>query len=162
MKTSLQDVVVDKSAVMAEPCDLIADWLWLVPDSVEIMLPTACGDLFLMGHDGGIAFLDTYVGSCTTVAPTYEKWKELLNSPAQSEEWFRATLVADLLQAGLTRQPGQCFSPLVPQVVNGSWEPDNFHTCDLIVHLVTSGQIHQQVKDLPPGTKISGFNVVEE
>ena len=54
------------------------------------------------------------------------------------------------------------FQSLVPQVVNGSWEPSNFHACDLLVHLAVLGQIHQQVKDLPPDTKISGFKVIEE
>jgi hypothetical protein len=86
----------------------------------------------------------------------------MLNDPNHMEEWFRGGLIGDLLDAGICREPGQCFSPFVPQVVNGSWEPSNFHACDLVVHLAMLGQIHRQVKDLPLGTKISGFNVVWE
>jgi hypothetical protein len=125
-------------------------------------LPTACGDLFLRRVDGGIAFLDTYAGTCETVAPNYEQWKAMLDDPGQVEAWFRGGLIGELLEAGLERGPGQCFSPLVPQVVNGSWEPSNFDACDLLVHLAMLGQIHRQVKDLPPGTRISGFEVVDE
>jgi hypothetical protein len=123
------------------------------------MLLTACGDLFLRCTDGSIAFLDTYAGSCEVVAPDYERWKQMLNDPEQLEEWFRGELIIQLLEAGITRKPGECFSPLVPQIINGSWEPKNFHACDLLVHLATLGQIHLQVKDLPPGTRISGFDI---
>ena len=86
----------------------------------------------------------------------------MLNDPNHLEAWFRGGLIEDLLEAGLSREPGECFSPLVPQIINGSWEPSNFHACDLYIHLSMLGQIHHQVKDLPPGTKISGFKVVEE
>lgn len=162
MELGWEEVVIDKSAVMADPEDLLSEWLWLAPRDAEPMLPTACGDLFLRSRDGSIAFLDTYAGSCNTVAPGYEQWKVMLNDAEQLEDWFRGGLIGALLTAGLSREPGQCFSPLVPQIVNGSWEPSNFHACDLVVHLAVLGQIHRQVKDLPPGTKISGFKVVEE
>jgi hypothetical protein len=162
MQPAWKDVVIDKRAVKADPADLMEEWLWLAPKDAEPMLPTACGDLFLRCFDGSIAFLDTYVGSCGTVAPGYAQWKGMLDDPERFENWFRADLIGELLEAGLVREPGQCFSPLVPQVVSGSWAPSNFHACDLLLHLSVLGQIHRQVKDLPAGTKISGFKVVEE
>jgi hypothetical protein len=162
MELSWEDIVIDKRAVMANPEDLLADWLWLAPPDAEPMLPTACGDLFLQSPDGSIALLDTCSGTCDTAASSYDEWKAMLNDAGQMEEWFRSSLLADLLKAGLSREPGQCFSPFVPQVVSGSWEPSNFHACDLVVHLSMLGQIHRQVNDLPPGTKISSFDIVGE
>jgi hypothetical protein len=162
MELGWDDIVVDKSAVRADAADLVEDWLWLIPKDAEPMLPTACGDLFLRLPDGGIAFLDTYAGSYGTVAPDYQQWKVMLNDPDRLEAWFRGGLVTELLESGLKREPGHCFSPFVPQIVSGSWRPSNFHACDLLVHLSVLGQIHRQVKDLPPGTRISGFEVVEE
>ena len=38
-------------------------------------------------------------------------------------------------------------------------EVANVEVSDLTVALHLSGQLHQQVKDLPPGTMISGFTV---
>jgi hypothetical protein len=160
LRLGWEDLVIDKRAVHAGATDVVEEWLWLVSKDAEPMLPTACGDLFLRLPDGSIAFLDTYVGSCDAVALSYGKWKVMLNEQEKLEAWFRGGLIGDLLESGLKRDPGQCFSPLVPQVVNGSWEPSNFHVCDLLVHLSTLGQIHRQVKDLPPGTNITGFNVV--
>lgn len=162
MDLGWDDIVIDKRAIRADASDLLAEWLWLAPTDFELMLPTASGDLFLRRPDGGIALLDTYAGSCETIASSYEVWKANLNDAERMDLWFKMGLVADLLEAGLRREPGQCFSPFVPQVVGGGWEPSNFHVCDLLVHLSMLGQIHRQVKDLPAGTKISGFDIVEE
>ncbi len=162
MEIRWEDVVIEKRTVRADAADLVKEWLWLVPKDAEVMLPTACGDLFLRLPDGSIAFLDTYEGSCVTVAASYDPWKFMLNDPERLEAWFRCTLIGELLEAGLKREPGQCFSPFVPQVVNGTWEASNFHTCSLLVHLASLGQIHRQVKDLPLGTEISAFRVVWE
>jgi len=162
MELKWDDVVIDKRAVQANAADLIEEWLWLVPRDADPMLPTACGDVFLRLSDGGIAFLDSYAGACETVAPSYEQWKAMLNESDQFEAWFRCGLICELLSTGFERKPGQCFSPYVPQIINGSWEPSNFHACDLLVHLTILGQIHRQVKRLPAGTKISGFRIADE
>ena len=162
MQLDWEQVVIDKRAVMADDSSLLEEWRWLIPNDSEAMLPTACGDVFLHLPDGSIAFLDTYKGSCATVASNYEEWKAMLNDRLQLEAWFRGGLIGDLLEAGLTRQPGQCFSPLVPQILSGSWEPSNFDACDLLIHLSMLGQIHRQVKDLPEGTKIDGFYTEEK
>lgn len=156
------ELAIDKSAVDADAGELMEEWLWLAPADAEPMLSTACGDVFLRLPDGVVAFLDTYTGTCELVAPSYEVWKEMLGDAERKEAWFRGGLIEELRAAGLSRTPGQCFSPLVPQIVSGSWQPSNFHACDLLIHLSTLGQIHRQVKDLPPGTKISGFQVIDE
>jgi hypothetical protein len=162
MELDFSDLVIDKSAVTTTPDKLVEEWLWLMPEGAEPLLPTACGDLFLRCTDGSVAFLDTYAGSCAVVAKDYQSWKGMLQDSEPFERWFRPALVADLLTAGLRREPGKCFSPYVPQIINGTWEPSNFQTCSLFVHLACLGQIHRQVKDLPPGTRIAGFEVVEE
>jgi len=162
MELGWDDITVDKWAEVADPADLIADWLWLVPEDAEPMLATACGDLFLQRSDGRIAVLDTYAGSCATVAPDYEQWKAMLDDPEQLEAWFRGGWIIELLEAGLKREPRHCFSPFVPPIIGGTWRPSNFHACDLLVHLSVLGQIHEQVKDLPPGTPIREFRIVEE
>lgn len=162
MELGWADLVIDKCGVRANAAGLMTEWLWLAPQDAEPMLPTACGDVFLRRVDGSIAFLDTYVGSCTTVAQSYEQWKTMLDDPDRLEAWFRGGLIEELLTAGLRREPAECFSPYLPQIVGGTWEPSNFHACDLLVHLYMLGQIHRQVKDLPAGTKISGLEIVEE
>jgi len=159
MELKWSDLVIDKRAVNASPANLMAEWLWLVPAGSDPMLPTVCGDIFLHCPDGRVAFLDTYAGKCEIVASNYEVWKQMVTTGNHPDEWFKVGLVADLLAAGIKPSPGQCFSPLIPPFVNGTWKPTNFQACDLVVHLTVLGQMLHSVQDLPPGTRISRFDV---
>jgi len=158
MPDEFKDLVVDKSVVTGKSERLLSDWRWLCPDGGQVILATACGDLFLEQPNGNIEFLDTYAGTRKVLASTFEVWKEQLQQKALVADWFRCALLDDIQDAGLSRKAEQCFSPLHLPLIGGSWTPSNFQACSLIVHLVV-GQIHQQVKDLPPGTKITGIDV---
>ena len=61
--------------------------------------------------------------------------------------------------AGDARDSTQCYSPFVPPVLGGEMVPSNFHAVAPIVHSAFCGQIHQRVKDLPPGTPIKGIEL---
>ncbi len=49
------------------------------------------------------------------------------------------------------------YSFTVPPVLGGQIELANVEVADFVVAVNIAGQLHQQVKDLPPGSKISGF-----
>ena len=51
------------------------------------------------------------------------------------------------------------LSFVVPPVLGGKFDPDNVTVRDFVVALNISGQIHDQIRDLPPGTPIKGFTV---
>lgn len=162
MDLKWNDLVIEKFAIDAHGPKLIGDWLWLVPQNTHPMLGTACGDLFLEQDDGAVLFLDTVTGKFSLAATSYEDWKASLADRDKMEAWFRCEFLAELLTAGLKRKPNECFSPELPQACNGSWDPSNFKPAQFYLHLCIQGQIHQQIKDLPQGTKIKRFDVVEE
>ena len=76
-----------------------------------------------------------------------------------ANEWFVPNLVGDLLSSGKTLGPRQCFGFKIPPVLGGEIEPDNFEPTGLSVHFGILGQIHLQVKDLPPGTPIGEVKI---
>ena len=49
---------------------------------------------------------------------------------------------------------GQIYSYKTPPVLGGEYSTDNLEPTGIAVHFSVLGQIHRQVKDLPPGTKI--------
>ena len=49
-----------------------------------------------------------------------------------------------------------------PPLLGGALEVDNVETIDFVVGLSIAGQIHDQIRGLPPGTRISGFTVSGE
>ncbi len=131
----------------------MSSWRWLVPSSAEPLLLTALGDLFVF-LDTSISFLDTERGTLGRVASDQGEWKQQMQDPARLAEWFRPAFIASLRRAGLSLAPGEVFSPLIPVVVGGRRTPDNYTTSQWRSHLHLLGQIHDQVRLLPPGTTI--------
>ena len=78
---------------------------------------------------------------------------------ARTRQQRLTDLIADLLESGLRRKPGECFSPKLPPVIGGKIEPANFHLCPLLAHHALLGPLHQKVSQLPPGTPISGIDI---
>jgi hypothetical protein len=60
---------------------------------------------------------------------------------------------------GLTLKPNEVYSFAIPPILGGPITADSIETMDFDVALTIAGQLHRQVRDLPPGTRISGFTV---
>jgi hypothetical protein len=133
---------------------LLSEWRWLADESYRVVVITSLGDLFLRREDGPIFWLNTCDGTLTEVASSAEEFKQLMGRPEHANEWFVPQLVGDILTAGKGLGPGECFGYKVPPVLGGELAPDNFEPTDLQVHFGILGQIHKQVKDLPPGAPI--------
>ena len=56
---------------------------------------------------------------------------------------------------------GQLFSYKKLPIIGGDYSLDNFEPTDMEVHFSFAGQIHNQVKDLPVGTKIKEFKFIK-
>lgn len=141
------------------PTDLLSAWRWLLGDEYQIVLISALGDLFLADAIGRIHWLDVGTGRLTLIAGNLEEFDELQKQPAYAEEWFVPELVDAILESGVRLEPGQCLSYKVPPVLGGRMIPSNFERTDLAVHLEILGQIHKQIKDLPPGTPIGKIDI---
>lgn len=105
-----------------------------------------------------IGRLDTWSGQLAVVATTFADFCRLLaaNSPS--------LLSASLFNAwrdsgGVTPSAGDCISPNPPPIISGSVDPAQMEVLPLVVWISISGQIFEQVRRMPPGTKISGVSV---
>jgi hypothetical protein len=141
--------------------DLLSDWRWLLGDSMQLLIVSALGDMFLADAEGHVHWLDTGSGQLEQVADSIEEFKRLMQQRENADQWFVPQLVGDLIARGLRLAPGQCYSYKKPPVLGGEIEPGNFEATDLSVHFSILGQIHRKVKDLPPGTKISDIKITD-
>ena len=134
-------------------------WGW-IPGvaSLAPRLASAFGDVFLEG-DGGFWFLDTIGGTLQHRWPDGAALQADINTPASQEELLMPELVAAATDVGLVPGRAQVLSFKIPPVLGGSLAVENMEVSDFVVALTVSGQIHRQVKDLPPGTPISGISV---
>ena len=137
---------------------LLEDWLWLLPDDVELVVITKSGDAFVRRRrDGVILWLNVVEASVTEVAATLEDFQTAMTAPQNVNEWFMPDVVQGQSVLGMDPGLNECLSFKLPPVLGGQIDPDNIEISDIAVHFSLAGQIHQQVKDLPDGTKIDRF-----
>ncbi len=134
-------------------------WRWILPETAEPLLITALGDVFVRMPDGSVMFLDTESGKLIDIATTTDEWNERLRHRDNVESWFRPAFVAQLQQRHKPLRPPYVYSPTIPLVLNGKLTPENYTPSRWDAHLHVMGQIHRQVKDLPPGTRITKIHV---
>ena len=138
---------------------LLAEWRWLIDDDLSVVIVTTMGDALVTNGDGTIFFLDTVDARIQRVADSYDQLKELMVQPDNYSRWFLPKVIEEFKTAGMSLGPTQCFSPYVQPIIGGQVTPDNYHATDLAVHFTVVGALHRSVKELPPGTPISGIDI---
>lgn len=136
---------------------LIRDWTWLTGTDKTPIMVSSIGDLFLKDTTDRVFWLNTGDGTLTAVADGIEMFREKLQDQDVVNDWFLVDLIDALKTEGKRLKPGQVYSYKKLIVLGGDYTPDNFEPTDIEVHFSFAGQIHQQVKDLPPGTKINSI-----
>ena len=135
----------------------LAAWRWLVVTDVVPVLVTLLGDVFARDEHGQFWFLDTYRGVLELAASSEHEWTAALASSAKLETWFAPDLIAQLREAGLRPDVDECYSPLLPPVVGGSMDPQNFECSPWRLHIGLTGQLHEKGRSFPDGTPIAAF-----
>lgn len=138
----------------------LEDWAWL--DPVSRLTPSftnAFGDVFLESDDGPVWFLDTRNGTVESLWPDVAALPtELVDSYAH-DRFFMAVLAQSAQEAGLIAGPTEIFSFKTPPVLGGALALDNLEIADFEVTLSIAGQIHKQLRNVPPGTPITGVSL---
>lgn len=135
--------------------DVLEAWSWLIPRDVTPLVVTAFGDMFLVAPDGSVRFLDSAAGTCAEVAASVDEWKEKIREPGLQDEWFMPGLLKQLRKSGQRLARGECYSTVQSICLGGSFTPENWRPTPWRVHIVYAGSLHEALKDVPPGTKIT-------
>jgi hypothetical protein len=138
---------------------LLSDWRWLISPGFTPVLMTAFGDLFLRDQSGRIHFLDLMSGEFKQVADSQEEFDRLCDGREQRRSWFIGFLLIEVRKLCGELAVGECYSCKKPLSLGGQLEAENFERTDLQVHYSILGQLHQQTRHLPPGTKIGKINI---
>jgi hypothetical protein len=153
MKLTWNDLTINPQGLDFDA--LMESWRWLVDQSFSPVLLSALGDFFLRDEAGAVYWLDTGWGRLTKVAGSLDEFNALRVKPDTAREWFRADLVGQMKTAGIHLEAGQCYGWKTPPVLGGEESAENLEPTDLEIHFGILGEIHEQVKDLPPGTPIN-------
>jgi len=149
----------DEITVSLEGIDgtaLLLTWRWLVPESLEPIILTAMGDLFLLDPASGeIHWLDVASGELTVVASSGGELEELMREEGVAQNWFMPEAVTAMRKAGSVLGEHEVYSLEHPAILGGEFKLSNITPTNVYVHFNLHGQIHEQVKDLPEGAEIS-------
>jgi hypothetical protein len=141
----------------------LEDWAWLDPVSrLTASFTSAFGGVFLKGDDGALWFLDTLNGTLEKLWPDAAAFQAALANAYAHDRIFMAALAQSAHEAGLIPGPTDILSFRTPPALGGAVALDNLEVSDFEVTLSFAGQIHSQVRHLPPGTDISGVSLATE
>ncbi len=140
--------------------EVLGDWRWLTGPNLQLWHVTKFGDALLRNSDdGAIHFLDVIGGKIERIADSESAFEAAVAIPENADRWLMQEIVDGQAVLGMRPGTNECLSFKHPPVLGGQLIPDNFETCDVLVHFSIAGQIHQQVKDLPAGTKIQDIKI---
>jgi len=138
--------------------EALESWSWLPLAGKVPVLATAFGDVILQDADG-YWFLDAAGGKLDKIASNSDELRAALSSPEGQDQYLLAGLAHEAETQGLMLAESEVFDFTKPPVLGGQFVVENLQTKDFVVSLNISGQIHNQVRNLPPGTKISKIKI---
>jgi hypothetical protein len=139
----------------------LESWGWLPIQSKEPVLVTAFGDIFLESSEG-IWFLDTLEGNLVRVCNSMADLKKLLATEEAENHYLFAGFVERAHHEGMLLEESECYDFKLNPIVGGKIEYENIEPRNFVVAVNIAGQLHEQTKNMPPGTKITGFTIKDE
>jgi hypothetical protein len=104
--------------------------------------------------------LDVLEGSLSHLFSDRQRMTTILNTDEGQDRHLLAGLaLAAERHLGLVPGPSQVLAWKVPPVLGAPTAIENLQLMDFEVYLSIQGQLHQQLKDLPPGTEITRITV---
>jgi hypothetical protein len=135
-------------------------WSWIGIGDRTPIFASPFGDVFFRARDG-LWWLDTLEGTLSRPWSTDEAMRADLTSPEGQDRYLLAGLAFGALERGIVPTADQVYGFQHPPVLGGALDVDNVESINFVVGLAIAGQLHEQVRDLPPGTPISGFTLKE-
>lgn len=153
MTPTLQQLTKDITNVDLD--NILSCWQWRLTGMQAVVTISSLGDLFLLGQDSAVYWLQTDRGNLIKVAENLEQYQQYLTDEDKIDNWFLPFLVEQLLNAGKTLKENEVYSFKKPTVIGGEYDIDNIEPTDMSIHFAFTGQINEQIKDLPDGTKVN-------
>lgn len=148
----LTDYLLDQSDI--DWPTAFRQWSWLVPGEFTLWIVSRFADCFLILPDNSIHMLKIDGGTLTRLAGSRDEFALRIDEGNNANEWLSIPLVDELVAAGFHLQPCQCYGFKQPPVLGGRYTLDNISPIPLVEYLCFCGQIHEQLNDLPDGTRV--------
>jgi Domain of unknown function (DUF1851) len=133
-------------------------WSWLDFSGKSPQFASLYGDIFLESPEGWW-YLDTIEGDLKHVWQTAAEMQAVLDTPEGQDQYLLLPLAEAAERRGLRLAENEVYAFTPPLVLGGQPDAANASALDFVVAVDLAGQIHEQVRNLPPGTPISGITI---
>lgn len=139
----------------------LESWSWLeVRDKVPV-LATLFGDVIFRSADG-VWFLSVLEGTLTREWVDTATANTALSTAAGVDRYLLGGLAMAAERAGKTLGADQVYDFVPPPILGGKFDVASIVVMPFVVAVNLAGQLHDQVRKMPPGTEISGIEVTDK
>lgn len=152
MAFSINDYLIEHQGI--DWPTVLSNWSWLLPRELTLWMVNRFADLIVVLSDGSVWMLDVGVGSFNKLAESRDDFCERIDENENANDWLMIPLVDGLVHAGMRLGKGQCYGFKKPPLLGGEYEIENCGVLSISDYLVASGSIHEQLIDVPDGTRV--------
>lgn len=129
-------------------------WGWVGIEPEEVVGENAFGNLLIRDNKGQVWRLCPEELSCEVVATDNEAYAALLRDEDFLLDWEMEELVNMAREQLGSLEPDKKYCLKIPGLLGGEYEADNLAMVSLAEIVNVSGSIAEQIRDLPPGSKV--------
>ncbi|WP_299193344.1 T6SS immunity protein Tdi1 domain-containing protein [uncultured Erythrobacter sp.] len=134
-------------------------WRWLPLSGLTAIAVSAFGEVFFRDVVGVIHQIDTIDGKLSKAANSLAELTVRLQEVEARDSMLFEALVIGARNRGLILESGECYDFRIAPVFGGTMNVAEMHKLSFVVKLHIAGQLHEQVRGLPPGTPISEITI---
>ncbi|MDK2767624.1 MAG: DUF1851 domain-containing protein [Sphingomonas sp.] len=135
-------------------------WRWVGLSGLTAIAVSAFGEVFFRDDVGAIHQIDTIEGKLSKVAASLPDLTATLQDADARDSLLLGGLVIGARNRGLLLEPGECYDFKLAPIIGGKMDVSDMEKLSFVVKLHIAGQLHEQVKDLPPGTPIGKVTIL--
>ena len=151
-------MILTKSFSRDQFARAVESWAWIGLEDKWPVVATLFGNLILHSI-AGYWFLDMLEGSLTLEWPDADSMNSALATDDGHDQYLLGALAFAAERRGLSLGPREVYTFDIPPVLGGPIDVNYLSTTDFVISASIAGQIHQQVRNLAPGTKVTGITV---
>lgn len=133
---------------------LLAPWHDKLPRTFTLWMVNRFGDLFIVLDDSSVWTLRLDEGKLERRTDSRDHFCELIDQNDNANDWLLIPLVDELVAAGVTLGPGECYGFAVPPVIGGEYKLKNIRRKELKEYYAFLADFYQQIDDVPEGSQI--------
>jgi hypothetical protein len=132
----------------------LESWTWLGLEDLRAIAVSAFGEVFFQSPDGSVLHLDSLEGCMSLVSRTLPEFRLKLMEEEHQDALLFAGLVLSARRRGLQLSDGECYDFRIAPVLGGAMDIEQVEKRRFVAKLNVAGQMHRQIKALPPGASI--------